>query len=142
MDVIFQFVQQTNLQKLIMAIFANLDKCKNQIQDTSSSSKSSQLKGNDRLFDFNLNPLFYFSFSSPKTPSQIFLLFKSSYFSNHTLPQSSYSPDPHLQLTQISRNHKVQEEKRIQKQFISQPFARDAARQWKGNGNITQASKR
>ena len=125
MDVIFQFVQQTSLQKLIMAIFANLDKGKNQIQDTSSSSKSSQLNWNDRLFDFNLNPLFYFSFSSPKPPPQIthqiFLLFKPYSSTILLLPRSSSS---------------------TQTQFISQPFARDAARQWKGNGNITQASRR
>ena len=126
MDVIFQFVQQTSLQKLIMAIFANLDKGKNQIQDTSSSSKSSQLNWNDRLFDFNLNPLFYFSFSSSDHSSdlptlQILLLFKPYSSTILLLLRSSSS---------------------TQTQFISQPFARDAARQWKGNGNITQASRR
>ena len=96
LDVIFQFVQQTSLQKLIMAIFANLEKCKNQIQDTSSSSKSSQLNWNDRLFDFNLNPLFYFSFYSSDHSSdlptlQILLLFKPYSSTILLLPRASSS---------------------------------------------------
>ena len=86
MDVIFQFVQQTSLQKLTMAIFANLEKCKNQIQDTSSSSKSSQLNWNDRLFDFNLNPLFYFSFSSSDHSSDL-PTFQTILFHNPPTPQ-------------------------------------------------------